>query len=165
MTRQATSEFDPNSVRKSMIVQASPAVAWRVFTQKMSSWWPLDHYKIGKAKAVEAIVEPHVGGRWYERGDDGSTCDWGRVLVWEPPTRLVLTWDINADWQFDAKLNTEIEIRFIAQAAERTLVELEHRHLDRFGDRRDQMRRVFDQEGDWGKLLGRFAKLAEESKA
>ena len=161
MTQHTTGEFDPNSVRKSMMVQASPAIAWRVFTEKMSTWWPLDHYKIGKAKAVEAIVEPRVGGRWYERGDDGSTCDWGRVLVWEPPTRLVLTWDISADWQFDAKLNTEIEIRFTARGTERTFVELEHRHLDRFGERRDQMRRVFDQEGDWGKLLARFASQAE----
>lgn len=161
MTQQTTSEFDPNSVRKSMTVQARPATAWRVFTENMSSWWPLDHYKIGKAKAVEAIVEPRVGGRWYERGEDGSTCDWGRVLVWEPPNRLVLTWDISADWQFDPKLNTEIEIRFTADGAERTRVELEHRHLDRFGDRRDQMRRVFDQEGDWGKLLARFARQLE----
>jgi len=163
VTQQTTSEFDPNSVRKSMMVHASPAIAWRVFTEKMSSWWPLDHYKIGKAKAVEAIVEPRVGGRWYERGDDGSTCDWGSVLVWEPPARLVLTWDITADWQFDAKLNTEIEIRFTAHGTDRTFVELEHRHLDRFGDRRDQMRRVFDQEGDWGKLLARFAQLVEDS--
>ena len=160
MTQQTTSEFDPNSVRKSMNVQASRAIAWRVFTEKMSSWWPLDNYKIGKAKAVEAIVEPRVGGRWYERGEDGSTCDWGRVLVWEPPSRLVLTWDISADWQPDPNLKTEIEIRFIAEDEQSTRVELEHRHLDRFGARRDQMRRVFDQEGDWGKLLGRFAAVA-----
>lgn len=161
MTQQTATEFDPNSVRKSMLVQASPALAFRVFTEKMSTWWPLEHYKIGKAKAVEAIVEPRVGGRWYERGEDGSTCDWGRVLVWEPPSRLVLTWDITADWQFDPKLNTEIEIRFLPDGKDRTRVELEHRHLDRFGARRDEMRRVFDQEGDWGKLLGKFARVAE----
>jgi uncharacterized protein YndB with AHSA1/START domain len=161
VTQQTTSEFDPNSVKKSMSVQASPAVAWRVFTEKMSSWWPLDHYKIGKAKAVEAIIEPHVGGRWYERGEDGSTCDWGRVLVWEPGSRLVLTWDIDADWQHDPNLKTEIEVRFIADGKERTRIELEHRRLDRFGERRDQMRRVFDQEGDWGKLLAMFARVAE----
>jgi hypothetical protein len=72
-----------------------------------------------------------------------------------------LTWDINADWQYDAKLNTEIEVRFIADGKEHTRVELEHRHLDRFGARREQMRRVFDQEGDWGKLLAMFARVAE----
>lgn len=164
MTQQTGGEFDPNSVRKSMIVQASPALAWRVFTEKMSTWWPLDHYKIGKAKAVEAIVEPRAGGRWYERGEDGSTCDWGRVLVWEPPSRLVLTWDISADWQFDPALNTEIEVRFVAEK-DRTRVELEHRHLDRFGARRDEMRRIFDKEGDWGKLLAQFARVAEASQS
>jgi uncharacterized protein YndB with AHSA1/START domain len=160
--QETTSDFDPNAVRKSMSVQAPPAIAWRVFTEKMSSWWPLGQYKIGKAKAVEAIIEPRVGGRWYERGEDGSTCDWGRVLVWEPDVRLVLTWDINADWQYDPKLNTEIEVRFVADGKERTRVELEHRRLDRFGDRREQMRRLFDQEGDWGKLLGMFARVAEQ---
>jgi len=163
VTQQTTSDFDPNSVKKSMSVQASPAVAWRVFTEKMTSWWPLEQYKIGKAKAVEAIIEPHVGGRWYERGEDGSTCDWGRVLVWEPGSRLVLTWDINADWQHDPNLKTEIEVRFVADGKERTRIELEHRRLDRFGERRDQMRRVFDQEGDWGKLLAMFSRVAEGS--
>jgi uncharacterized protein YndB with AHSA1/START domain len=165
VTQQTPSEFDPNSVHKSLLVQAPPALAFRVFTEKMSTWWPLEHYKIGKTKAVEAIVEPRVGGRWYERGEDGSTCDWGRVLVWEPPSRLVLTWDITADWQFDPKLNTEIEIRFVADGKDRTRVELEHRHLDRFGARRDEMRRVFDQEGDWGKLLGKFARVAEAANS
>ena len=104
-----------------------------------------------------------MGGRWYERGDDGSTCDWGRVLVWEPPSRLVLTWDINADWQFDAKLNTEIEVRFIPQGDDATRVELEHRHLDRYGARRDEMRRIFETDGDWGRLLESFARAAESS--
>ena len=72
--------IDANSVRKVVSVQAPPAVAWRVFTEKMGTWWPLAIYKIGKANAVDAVIEPRVGGRWYERGDDGSTCDWGRLL-------------------------------------------------------------------------------------
>jgi len=127
-----------------------------VFTEKMGTWWPLGHYKIGKTKAVDAILEPKVGGRWYERGEDGSTCDWGRVLAWEPPTRLLLTWDIDANWQFDPNLNTEIEVRFVPEGTG-TRVELEHRRLDRYGERRDQMRRIFDTEGDWGKLLEMFS--------
>src|SRR3954462_7610786 len=151
---------DPNTVRKSMSVKAPPAVAWRVFTEKMSTWWPLAQYKIGKAKAVEAVVEPHVGCRWYERGEDGTTCDWGRVLSWEPTSRLVRSWDISADWQYDPKLNTEIEIRFIADGKDGTRVELEHRHLDRYGARREEMRRIFDTEGDWGKVLELFASAA-----
>src|SRR5262249_3489451 len=115
---------DPNSVRKVVDVQAPPLVAWHVFTEQMGTWWPLRMYKIGKANAVEGISEPRVGGRWYERGDDGSTCDWGRVLVWEPPARLVLSWDITADWQYDPALQTEIEVRFIAEGNAATRVEL-----------------------------------------
>jgi uncharacterized protein YndB with AHSA1/START domain len=152
---------DPNSVRKVLTVQAPQAVAWRVFTEQMGSWWPLAHYKIGKAKPVDAILEPRVGGRWYERGDDGSTCDWGTVLSWEPTSRLVLTWDISADWQHDPNLKTEIEIRFIPEGESATRVELEHRRLDRYGARRDEMHAIFDKTGDWGRILGMFARIAE----
>jgi uncharacterized protein YndB with AHSA1/START domain len=151
---------DVNSVRKTMHVQAPIAVAWRVFTERMGTWWPLAHYKIGKSPAVDAVIEPRVGGRWYERGADGSTCQWGSVLSWEPPTRLVLSWDITADWQYDPTLKTEIEVRFTADRANATRVELEHRRLDRYGARRDEMRRIFDTEGDWGKLLEAFARAA-----
>jgi uncharacterized protein YndB with AHSA1/START domain len=154
--------IDLNSVRKVLSVKASPAIAWRVFTEQMGTWWPLAHYKIGKANAVDAVIEPHVGGRWYERGEDGSTCNWGSVLLWEPPSRLVLSWDINADWEYDPDLRTEVEIRFIPDGENGTRVELEHRRLDRYGERRDQMRAVFDTEGDWGRLLAMFARVAEE---
>jgi uncharacterized protein YndB with AHSA1/START domain len=161
MTEQKmTTGYDPNAVRKVMSVKAPPEIAWRVFTEKMGTWWPLGEYKIGKSKAVDAVLEPRVGGRWYERGEDGSTCDWGRVLAWEPHSRLVITWDITADWQYDPKLNTEIEVRFIADGKDATRVELEHRHLDRYGARREEMRRIFDTEGDWGKLLEMFARAA-----
>ncbi len=156
----ASTGTDPNSVRKVVIVDAPQAVAWRVFTQKMGTWWPLATHKIGKASAVDAVIEPHVGGRWYERGDDGSTCDWGRVLSWEPPSRLVLSWDISAEWQPDPALNTEIEVRFIPDGATVTRVEFEHRRLDRYGARRDEMRRIFDVEGDWGRLLAQFGRAA-----
>ena len=151
---------DPNSVRKVVSVKAPPAIAWRVFTEQMGTWWPLAHYKIGKTQAVDAVVEPRVGGRWYERGEDGSTCDWGRVLSWEPHTRLVLSWDITADWQYDPNLGTEIELRFIPEGKDGTRVELEHRRLDRYGARRDEMRRIFDTEGDWGRILEMFARVA-----
>src|SRR5260221_7005328 len=118
MTEQTTSSgIDPNSVRKVIQVKAPQAVVWGVFTEKMGTWWPLATYKIGKANAVDAVIEPRVGGRWYEHGDDGSTCQWGSVL----------SWDINADWQYDASLKTEIEVRFIADGKDRTRVELEHR--------------------------------------
>jgi uncharacterized protein YndB with AHSA1/START domain len=151
---------DANSVRKVVSVQAPQLVAWRVFTEQMGVWWPLASYKIGKANAADAVIEPRVGGRWYERGDDGSMCQWGSVLTWEPPLRLVLSWDISADWQYDPTLNTEIELRFTADGSDRTRVELEHRHLDRYGARRDEMRAIFDTEGDWGRLLEAFARAA-----
>jgi uncharacterized protein YndB with AHSA1/START domain len=151
---------DANSVRKAVSVQAPQTVAWRVFTEQMGTWWPLAYYKIGKANAVDAVIEPHVGGRWYERGDDGSMCQWGSVLAWEPPSRLVLSWDISADWQYDPTLKTELELRFNPDGSDRTRVELEHRCLDRFGARRDEMRRIFDTEGDWGRFLDAFARAA-----
>ena len=161
MTEQTMSGgADANCVRKVVSVQAPQAVAWQVFTENMGTWWPLENYKIGKAKAVDAVIEPLVGGRWYERGEDGSTCDWGRVLSWEPPSRLVLSWDISADWQPDPDLKTEIEVRFIAEGKDATRVELEHRKLDRYGARRDEMRHIFDTEGDWGRLLLMFAARA-----
>ena len=155
--------MDPNSVQKTIDVDAAQEVAWRVFTEKMGTWWPLAYYKIGKANALDAVIEPRVGGRWYERGDDGSTCQWGSVLAWEPPSRLVLSWDISADWHYDPTLNTEIEVRFNAEGSDRTRVELEHRHLDRYGARRDEMRRIFDSDGDWGKFLELFARAASEA--
>ena len=151
---------DANSVRKVVSVRAPQLVAWRVFTEQMGAWWPLAYYKIGKANAVDAVIEPRVGGRWYERGEDGSTSQWGSVLAWEPYSRLVLSWDISADFQYDPTLKTEIEVRFSADGSDRTRVELEHRHLDRYGARRDEMRAIFDTEGDWGRLLEAFARAA-----
>jgi uncharacterized protein YndB with AHSA1/START domain len=161
MTEQTMSGgTDVNSVRKVMNVLAPPEVAWRVFTEKMGTWWPLATHKIGKARAVDAVIEPRVGGRWFERGDDGSTCDWGSVLVWEPHSRLVLYWAITADWQHDPTLKTEIEVRFIPDGKNATRVELEHRRLDLYGARRDEMRTIFDSTGDWGRLLESFAQAA-----
>src|SRR5215469_18893799 len=120
--------IDPNSVKKAIDVEAAQETAWRIFTEKMGTWWPLAYYKIGKATAVDAVIEPRVGGRWYERGDDGSTCQWGSVLAWEPHSRLLLSWDVSAEWQYDPTLKTEIELRFIPDASGRTRVELEHRY-------------------------------------
>jgi uncharacterized protein YndB with AHSA1/START domain len=163
MIEQTTQErHQANSLRKVVNVDAPVAVAWRVFTEKMGTWWPLATHKIGKVKAVDAVIEPRVGGRWYERGDDGSTCDWGRVLSWEPPSRLVLTWEISGNWQCDPNLKTEVEVRFIYEGKDRTRVELEHRRLDLYDARRDEMRGIFDSEGGWAGLLKSFARAASE---
>lgn len=161
MTPQTRSgDVDPNSVHKVVTVHAPREIAWRVFTEKMGTWWPLANYKIGKAKAVDAVIEPRIGGRWYERGEDGTICQWGSVLAWEPPSRLMLSWDINADWQYDPALKTELEVRFSPEGENATRVELEHRRLDRYGARRDEMRNIFDTTGDWGRLLQAFAQTA-----
>ena len=158
MTTQQATEA---SVRKSITVKASVEHAFQVFTEGFDTWWPRGHH-IGTAPLKKAIIEGRVGGRCYSEQIDGTECPWGSVLAWEPHTRLVLEWGVNADWQYDPELKTEIEVRFIAQGERTTRVELEHRRLDRYGARRDEMRRVYDTEGDWGKLLESFARLAEQ---
>lgn len=160
MSEQAT---DANAVRKVVNVSAPQDVAWRVFTEKMGAWWPLATHKIGAARAVDAVLEPREGGRWYERGEDGSTCDWGRVLAWQPPSRLVLLWEISEDWKHDPRLKTEVEVRFIAEGRNRTRVELEHRRLDLYGAARERMRGIFDSGNGWKMLLDAFGRAAAEA--
>jgi uncharacterized protein YndB with AHSA1/START domain len=148
-------------VAKSITVAAAADRAFSVFTEGMSRWW-LKSHSINKSPIKDIVIEQKAGGRWFERGEDGSTCDWGRVLAWEPPTRLVLSWDISADWQHDPTLQTEVEVRFIADGKDRTRVELEHRHLDRYGARRDEMRGIFESDRGWKGLLDAFAACASE---
>jgi uncharacterized protein YndB with AHSA1/START domain len=106
--------------------------AFDVFTASFGTWWPAD-YHIGNTEIADAVIEPKVGGRWFERGVDGSECDWGKVLEWEPPHRLVVTWQISGEWKYDPDPAhaSEIEVRFVPDGPEQTVVELEHRHLDR----------------------------------
>jgi uncharacterized protein YndB with AHSA1/START domain len=147
-------------VRKSVLVNASQAHAFAVFTEQVGTWWPLNTHHIGADPAQTAIIEPKVGGRWFERSSDGAECDWGRVLIWEPPHRIVLSWDIGADWKYDPKLGTEVEVRFISEGAATTRVELEHRHLERYGVQTETMQKTFDSERGWGGILQGFAKAA-----
>ena len=162
MSEQTT---DANAVRKVVNMRAPQDVAWRVFTEKMGAWWPLATHKIGAARAVDAVLEPREGGRWYERGDDGSTCDWGRVLAWEPYSRLVLSWEISEDWKHAPSLRTEVEVRFIADGKARTRVELEHRRLELYGASCGRMRGIFDSDKGWRMLLDAFAARAAQEPA
>ena len=148
------------AVRQSIVVDASPERAFYVFTDGMTSWWPIDSHSIGDRPMAEAVIEPRTGGRWYERGDDGRECDWGRVLAWEPPDRVVLTWQISAEWRSDPAIHTEIEVRFTPEGDGRTRVDLEHRGLESFGERTEQMRAIFGSDGGWKGLLRRFADAA-----
>jgi DNA-binding transcriptional ArsR family regulator/uncharacterized protein YndB with AHSA1/START domain len=120
------------ALRGAITVRASTDRAFRVFTRSFDAWWP-HQFHIGKTEMAEVVLEPGEGGRWYERGEDGSECDWGRVVAWEPPHRLVLTWQITGEWEFDPDPEhaSEIEVRFTADGPGRTVVELEHRHIDR----------------------------------
>jgi len=103
------------------------------------------------------VLEGREGGRWYERDVDGSECDWGRVLVWDPPSRLVLAWQISGEWAYDAELLTEVEVLFVSEGPDRTRVELEHRGLDAYGDQMDEVRRSIDSPGGWPGILELFA--------
>lgn len=152
-----TQDTSPH-VEKSLLVRAPVETAFRVFTQ-IGRWWPLETHKIGAARAIDAVIEPQVGGRWFEKGEDGSTCDWGRVLAWEPPSRLVLSWEISADWKHDPAIQTEVEVRFTPEGTG-TRVHLVHRHLDRYGARAAEMVGIFSSPGGWQGLLDRYAAQA-----
>ena len=150
-------------VRKSIVVNAPQAHVFETFTANQDAWWPRAHH-IGGKEPFTAVLEPRTGGRWYERADDGSECNWGRVLAYEPPHRLLLAWDINAEWKYQPGLGTEIEVRFIAESPERTRVMLEHRKLERFGDKAEMMRAIFDGADAWSGTLAAMAKVAEASQ-
>ena len=149
-----------NEITRTLRVKAPQGVAFKVFTQ-MTSWWPMKTHHIGKVDPESVHIEPRVGGRWFERGADGNECDWGRVLAWEPPTRLMLTWELTAKWERDASFQTEIEALFIAESDEVTRVEFVHRNLDRYGDQQEQMVGALDSEGGWGGMLAEYVKRTE----
>ncbi len=149
--------IQPAPVRRSLTVKASQTRAFEVFTARISSWWPKSHH-IGAAEPEAVLIEPREGGRWFERAPDGTECDLGKVLAWEPPGRLVLGWQIAADWRFDPKLLTEVEVNFIAEGPELTRVELEHRDLERFGETAEAMRQAVDGPNGWPLILGSYAR-------
>lgn len=149
------------AVRRTLTVAAPPERAFAVFTEGLGGWWPLQPYSIGEEPAVDAVLEPREGGRWFERSAGGVECDWGRVRVWDPPRRVVLTWEISADWQPDPTATSEVDVRFSALDGGRTLVELEHRGLETYAERADEMRGIFGSENGWGALLSHFASAAE----
>lgn len=147
-------------VRHVIVVDAPREHAFEVFTRGLDNWWFRDHH-IGKEPMREAVMEPREGGRVYERGIHGAECDWGRVLAWEPPSRLVVAWQIGGDWQFDPEPAhaSEYEVRFIAETSTRTRVEFEHRHFERHGEAGRKIRDSV--ETGWAKLLATYADTAK----
>jgi uncharacterized protein YndB with AHSA1/START domain len=153
-----STQTSDTSVQSSIVVDAPVERAFSVFTDDIGSWWPPEHH-ILQAELAEMVLEPWVGGHVYDRGVDGSECRWARVLAYEPPTRLVISWDISLQWQLepDPQRTSEVEVRFAPEGPGRTRVDLEHRHLDRHGEGWEQMRDAVGSPDGWGKGLGRFA--------
>jgi uncharacterized protein YndB with AHSA1/START domain len=151
-------------VRKSISVRASADHAFRVFTEGFDTWWPRGHH-IGTAPLKKAVIEGRVGGRCYNEQTDGADCSWGTVLVWEPPHRFVLAWQITPQWQYEPDLakSSEVEFRFTPEPDGSTRVDLEHRHFHRHGAGADSMRQGVDSPDGWGALLGLFAARAEHA--
>ncbi len=149
----------PAPVRRSFWVKASPQRAFDVFAAGMGRWWPASHH-IGAGELAEVNVEPHVGGRWYEKTSTGAECDWGRVLVWDPPRQLVLAWQLSADWTYDPDLLTEVAVTFIPEG-EGTRVDFEHRGLEAYGDKAQTVADSVGSPGGWPSILQSFAELLD----
>lgn len=147
-------------VRHSVVVNAEVDRAFKVFTEDFGRFKPPEHNLLGE-QIAETVFEPRVGGSLYDRGVDGSVCRWGRVLVFEPPHRVVVSWDISPTWQIetDPDRTSEFEVRFVAEAPGRTRVELEHRNLDRHGDGWEGMRDGVDGDQGWLLYLRRYGEL------
>lgn len=148
-------------IRKSVVVNASAARAFALFTERFDAIKPREHNLLA-VPIAETIFEPHVGGHIYDVGLDGSRCEWSRVLVFDPPLRIVFSWDIGPTWQLesDPRRTSEVEVRFIAESDDRTRVELEHRHLERHGDGWRSVAEGVEGDAGWPLYLRRYAELA-----
>jgi uncharacterized protein YndB with AHSA1/START domain len=146
------------SVRSSIVVEAPIERAFSVFTDGFGTFKPPEHNLLG-VDIAETVFETHVGGHIYDRGVDGSECRWARVLAYEPPDRVVFSWDISPQWQIEADPDrtSEVEVRFLAETPDRTRVELEHRNLDRHGDGWEGVREGVHGDQGWPLYLERFA--------
>ena len=159
MTTQAT----PTAVHQEIVVNAPIERAFNVFTEGYQTWNPPEHH-IGEADIDTSVMEPREGGRWYEVGVDGSECDWGRVLAWEPPNRVVLAWMISPQWKHepDPSKASEVEVRFTSLGDNQTRVELEHRNLERHGEGWEGVSQAIASDGGWPGALQLFKAEAEK---
>jgi uncharacterized protein YndB with AHSA1/START domain len=151
---------DEAAVRREIVVDASIDNAFAAFVGRFGDFKPPEHNLLG-AEITETRFEPQVGGHIYDRAADGSECRWARVLAYEPPDRVVFSWDISPQWQLEAdeSKTSEVEVRFVAESPERTRLELEHRHLDRHGPGWESLRDGVDSDGGWPLYLARYADL------
>lgn len=153
-----TLTITPAPIRKTLTVRATPEKAFRVFTEGFDRWWPRDH-STGKAALKQAVLEPKAGGRWYAIDVEGGEQDWGEVLEWEPPRRLLLAWRISASWAYDPKVATEVEVVFTDLGDGSVRVDFEHRHLERLGDGAEQAAAALG--GGWATILELYKTTAE----
>jgi uncharacterized protein YndB with AHSA1/START domain len=161
-----TTPAEATSVRHEIVVNAPIERAFSVFTEGFGSFKPAEHNLLS-VDIAETVFEPRAGGRLYDRGIDGSECNWARVLAYEPPNRVVISWDIDPRWQIETDLEktSEVEIRFTAETPERTRVELDDRNLDRHLEGWEAVREGVDSEGGWPLYLQRFAELLDGQQA
>jgi uncharacterized protein YndB with AHSA1/START domain len=147
-------------VGKKIVVDASIERAFRVFTDRFGDFKPPEHNLLG-APITETVFEGRVGGHIYDRAEDGSECRWARILAYDPPTRVVFSWDIGPTWQLesDPERASEVEVRFVAEGPDRTRVELEHRNIDRHGPGWEGVREGVDSDDGWPLYLTRYAAL------
>ena len=148
----------PAPIRKTLRVRASRQKAFDTFVA-MGGWW-LKSHTLQPTGQRDVVIEPRSGGRWYDVGEDGAEMEWGRVIAWDAPERLVLAWQLNADWTYDPAFETVVEVRFTADG-DHTLVEFEHRGLEAFGERAAETAQGMDL--GWGELLEGYGKAAERS--
>jgi uncharacterized protein YndB with AHSA1/START domain len=155
-----TTQAERTCVRTSVTVNAPIDKAFEVFTEGIGTWWSRDHHLIAD-RFDHMVFEPREGGHIYDVAVDGSQCRWSRVLAYEPPARVVFSWDINLAWQLESnpEKTSEVEVRFTAEGPDRTLVELEHRHIDRHGDGWERMRDAVGSPNGWS--LEPFAAAVE----
>ena len=160
MTQSATAA----TVRRQVLVDAPIGEAFKVFTERFGDFKPREHNMLN-APIAETVFEPRVGGNIYDRAVDGSECRWARILVFEPPDRVVFSWDISPRWQIETHpdLTSEVEVRFFAETPDRTRVELEHRNIDRHGAGWESVRDGVDNEAGWPLYLQRYAALFERN--
>jgi len=144
------------AIRKHTTVEVPTERAFEVFTSQMAAWCNPD-YRLGAEPFAQVVLEPRPGGAWYEADAAGNQCRWGTVLAWDPPSRVLLNWQINAEWSYDPDQVTELELTFTALSADSTLVELEHRKLEGLGAGAADVRAQFDDPSGWQGLLDRFA--------
>ena len=151
---------DDTVVRREIVVDAPIASAFAAFVERFGDFKPREHNLLG-APIAATTFEPHVGGHIYDVAEDGSECRWARVLAYEPPDRLVFSWDISPQWQLerDAANASEVEVRFVAEGPDRTRVALEHRNLDRHGPGWEAVRDGVDHDAGWPLYLSRYASL------